>query len=129
MKSPMMSYLHFKFLTLKKNPYKFKLNIPKQLNICIFDKLAVHRRRCVCQGRSTLQQFKMSRTFKKFSCLGRGSNRGPFDLQSSTLPRHSTKAGLYRKAVQVYDIPNHYPVTFSPSIMNSSSNFQKYKNH
>ena len=32
------------------------------------------------------------------------------------------KAGLYRKAVQVYYIPNLYPVTFSPSILNSSSN-------
>ena len=29
----------------------------------------------------------LSRTLKKFSCPGQGSNRGPFDLQSSTLPR------------------------------------------
>ena len=29
----------------------------------------------------------LSRTLKKFSCPSRGSNRGPFDLQSSTLPR------------------------------------------
>ena len=29
----------------------------------------------------------LSRTLKKSSCPGRGSNRGPFDLQSSTLPR------------------------------------------
>ena len=29
----------------------------------------------------------MSRTLKKSPCPSRGSNRGPFDLQSSTLPR------------------------------------------
>ena len=41
-----------------------------------------------------------------------GSNRGPFDLKSSTLSRQC-KAILYHKAVQVYDIPNLYPVTYS----------------
>ena len=35
---------------------------------------------------------------------------GPFDLKSSTLPRRC-KTGLYRKAVQVYYIPNQYHVT------------------
>ena len=39
------------------------------------------------------------------------------------------KAGLYRKSVQVFDIPNLYPVTFSCSILNWSWNSQKYKNH
>ena len=29
----------------------------------------------------------LSRTLVKIPCPGRGSNRGPFDLQSSTLPR------------------------------------------
>ena len=29
----------------------------------------------------------LSRTLKKSPCPSRGSNRGPFDLQSSTLPR------------------------------------------
>ena len=29
----------------------------------------------------------LSQTLKKIQCPGRGSNRGPFDLQSSTLPR------------------------------------------
>ena len=29
----------------------------------------------------------LSRTLKKFPCPGRGSNRGPFDLEASTLPR------------------------------------------
>ena len=28
-----------------------------------------------------------SRTLKKSPCPGRGSNRGPFDLEASTLPR------------------------------------------
>ena len=38
------------------------------------------------------------------------------------------KASLYRRAVQVYEIPNQYPMTFSPSILKSSSKSQKYKN-
>ena len=64
----------------------------------------------------------LSRTLKKFPCPSRGSNRGPFDPEASTLPR-AIKAGLYRKAVQVYYIPNLYPVTlrkeFSPIGANS----------
>ena len=49
----------------------------------------------------------LSRTLKKSPCPGRGSNRGPFELKSIAI-----KAGLYRKAVQVYIIPNVYPVTY-----------------
>ena len=60
----------------------------------------------------------LSRNLKQSPCPGRGSNRGPFDLKSSTLPRRY-KAGLYRKAVQVYDIPNLYPVTFNQIKMNT----------
>ena len=41
--------------------------------------------------------------------------------------RHKTS--LYPKAIQVYDIPNLYPVTFSPSISNLSSDSQEYKSH
>ena len=54
---------------------------------------------------------------------------GDPSIYSLTLYHVAIKAGLYRKAVQVYYIPNLYPVTFSPSILNSSSNSQKYKNH
>ena len=50
-------------------------------------------------------------------------------ISSRALYHVAIKAGLFRKAVQVYDIPNLYPVTFSPSILNSSSNSQEYKNH
>ena len=53
---------------------------------------------------------------------------GP-SIYSLALYHVAIKAGLYSKAVQVYDIPNLYPVTFSPSILNSSSNSQEYKNH
>ena len=54
---------------------------------------------------------------------------GDPSIYSLVLYHVAIKAGLYRKAVQVYYIPNLYPVTFSPSILNSSSNSQKYKNH
>ena len=49
-------------------------------------------------------------------CPGRGSNQ---DLLrgSQTLYRVAIKAGLYRKAVQVYIIPNI--ATYSPSILDS----------
>ena len=50
-------------------------------------------------------------------------------IYSRALYHVAIKAGLYRKAVQVYDIPNQYPVTFSPSMLNLSSNSQEYKNH
>ena len=54
---------------------------------------------------------------------------GDPSISSLALYHVAIKAGLYRKAVQVYYIPNLYPVTFSPSILNSSSNSQEYKNH
>ena len=87
----------------------------------------------------------LSRTLKKFLCPSRGSNRGPFDLEASTLPRRyisrlvpqgstngrthgapfrgygyvplrnggtSLREWEHNKAVQVYYIPNLYPVTF-----------------
>ena len=54
---------------------------------------------------------------------------GDPSIYSLALYHVAIKAGLYRKAVQVYYIPNLYPVTFSPSILNSSSNSQEYKNH
>ena len=57
------------------------------------------------------------------------SRTGDPSIYSLALYHVAIKAGLYRKAVQIYYIPNLYPVTFSPSILNSSSNFQKYKNH
>ena len=48
-------------------------------------------------------------------------------IYSLALYHVAIKAGLYRKAVQVYYIPKLYPVAFSPSILNSSLNSQKYK--
>ena len=54
---------------------------------------------------------------------------GDLSILRRALYHVAIKAGLYRKAVQVYHIPNLYPVTFSPSILNSSSNSQKYKKH
>ena len=54
---------------------------------------------------------------------------GDPSIYSLALYHVTVKAGLYRKAVQVYYIPNLYPVTFSPSILNASSNYQEYKNH
>ena len=54
---------------------------------------------------------------------------GDPSINSLALYHVAIKACLYHKTVQVYDIPNLYPVTFSPSILNLSSNSQKYKNH
>ena len=54
---------------------------------------------------------------------------GDPSICSRTLFHVAIKAGLHRKVVQVYAIPNLYPVTFSPSILNSSSNSKNYKNH
>ena len=50
-------------------------------------------------------------------------------IYSRALYHVAIKADLYREAVEVYDIPNLYPVTFSLSILNSSSNSQEFKNH
>ena len=47
---------------------------------------------------------------------------GDLSIYSRALYHIAIKAGLYRKAVQVYDISSLYPMTFSPSILNSSSN-------
>ena len=58
----------------------------------------------------------LSRTLKKSTCPGRGPNRGP-SIYCLALYHISLKAGLYRKAVQVYHIPNLYPVKFSPSML------------
>ena len=64
--------------------------------------------------------FFYARDFSKISkCLGRGSNRGPFDLKANSLLR-PYKSGLFRKAVQVYDIPKLYPVNFKVYIMTLS---------
>ena len=54
----------------------------------------------------------LSRTLKKSPCPGRGSNRGPFDY-SQALYHVAIKAGSLHKAVQVYYIPNLYPVTLT----------------
>ena len=70
----------------------------------------------------------MSRTLKKFHAPAEDRTGDP-SISSRALYHVAIKAGVYRKAVQVYDTPNLYPVTLSPSILNSSSNSQKYKNH
>ena len=71
----------------------------------------------------------VSRTLKKILHAPAEDRTGDPSIYSLALYHVAIKAGLYRKAVQVYYIPNLYPVTFSPSILNSSSNSQEYKNH
>ena len=70
----------------------------------------------------------LSRTLKNPHVPAEDRTGDP-SIYSLALYHVAIKAGLYHKAVQVYNIPNQYPVTFSPSILNSSSNFQEYKNH
>ena len=45
----------------------------------------------------------MSFTFKKSPCLGQGSNRGPFDLKSSTVPRRY-KSQLVPQSSRLYHV-------------------------
>ena len=71
----------------------------------------------------------MSQTLKKILHAPVEDWTGDPSIYSLALNHVAIKAGLYGKAVQVYYIPNLYPVTFSPSILNSSSNSKKYKNH
>ena len=73
--------------------------------------------------------YKRHWTLKKSFNVPAEDRTGDPSIYSLALYHVAIKAGLYRKAVQVYHIPNLYPVTFSPSILNSSSNSQKYKNH
>ena len=82
----------------------------------------------VYRGRKTTIQKKKKK--KNLHVPAEDRTRDPL-ISSLALYHVALKAGLYRKAVQVYDIPNLYPVTFSPSILNLSSNSQKYmyKNH
>ena len=70
----------------------------------------------------------MSRTLKKSNAPAE-DRTGDLSIYSLALYHVAIKAGLYRKAVQVYYRPNLYPVTFSPSILNLSSICQEYKNH
>ena len=67
-------------------------------------------------------------TFKVPPCPGQNQTGDP-SISSRALYHVAIKASLNRKAVQVYHMPTLYPVTFSPSILNSSSNSQEYKNH
>ena len=53
----------------------------------------------------------MSRILKNLPVPAGDRTGDVFDLEASTLPRRY-KIGLYRQAVQVYDIPNLYPVTY-----------------
>ena len=71
----------------------------------------------------------LSRTLKKNLHVPAEDRTGDPSISSVALYHVAIKVGLYHKAVQVYDIPNLYPVTFFPSILNSSSNSQEYKNH
>ena len=88
--------------------------IVKRIKIRLFDLLARFHY-ILNLSRIYVRGEKMLNTF----CPGRGSNqvllRG-----SQTLYRVAIKAGLYRKAVQVYIITNI--TTYSPSILDSSPN-------
>ena len=55
---------------------------------------------------------------KKSPCPDRGSNRVPW-IYSRALYHVPIKAGLYHKAVQVYDISNLYPVTFASRVVSA----------
>ena len=52
----------------------------------------------------------LSRTLKKSNAPAEDRTGDP-SIDSRALYHVAIKAGLYRKAVQVYDIPNIYPVT------------------
>ena len=56
----------------------------------------------------------LSRTLKNIHVPAEDRTGDP-SISSLALYHVAIKAGLYRKAVQVYDIPNLYPVTFSLS--------------
>ena len=53
----------------------------------------------------------LSRTLKKYLHFPAEDRTGVPSIYSLALYHVAIKAGLYRKAVQVYDIPNLYPVT------------------
>ena len=53
----------------------------------------------------------LSWILKESLCPGQRFELGPFDLNANTLS-HCYKVGLYRKAVQAYDIPNLYSETY-----------------
>ena len=53
----------------------------------------------------------LSRTLKKSNAPAEDRTGDP-SIYSLALYHVAIKAGLYRKAVQVYYIPNLYPVTF-----------------
>ena len=54
----------------------------------------------------------LSRTFKKNLHAPAGDRTGDLSILSRALYHVAIKAGLYRKAVQVYHIPNLYPVIY-----------------
>ena len=53
----------------------------------------------------------LSRTLKKYLHGPAEDRTGDLSILRQALYHVAIKAGLYRKAVQVYDIPNLYPVT------------------
>ena len=53
----------------------------------------------------------LSRTLKKNLHVPAEDRTGDPSISSLALYHVAIKAGLYRKAVQVYYIPNQYPVT------------------
>ena len=55
----------------------------------------------------------LSRTLKKNSHTPAEVRTGDLSICSLALYHVAIKAGLYRKAVQVYYIPNLYPVTYN----------------
>ena len=61
----------------------------------------------------------LSRTLKKIHHSPAEDRTGDPSIYSRALYHVAIKAGLYRKAVQVYDIPNLYPVTFTTAVSKS----------
>ena len=63
-----------------------------------------------------------SQTLKQSPCPGWGLNQEHFDLKSSTLPRRYKSPACTARQYR-YIMPNQCPATFSPSILNLSSEF------
>ena len=60
----------------------------------------------------------LSQTLKKIHHAPAEDRTGDPSIYSRALYHVAIKAGLYRKAVQVYHIPNLYPVTYAMGCFN-----------
>ena len=59
----------------------------------------------------------LSQTHQKILYAPAEDRTGDLSILRRALYHVAIKTGLYRKAVQVHDIPNIYPVTFSRNLM------------